>query len=101
MPLDVGVLRIDAQLGRAWVGSERLSLRPLDMRVLTCLAMKAGRVISRRSLAHMLWGPGATVDPRTVDTCVTRIRRALNGSGDAIVTVRRVGYRLDPERLSA
>ncbi len=76
-----------------------VSLRPLDLRVLTLLARRPGRVVDRETLAEALWGPGTTVDPRAIDSSIVRLRRALDGVGRAIVTVRRVGYRLDTDVL--
>ncbi|MGH2757996.1 MAG: winged helix-turn-helix domain-containing protein [Actinomycetota bacterium] len=99
MATTLGPLKIDRVRGRASVGGRALALRPLDLRVLSLLARRPGRVWSRASLAEALWGPDGTVDPRAIDVCVTRLRRALDGAGDAIVTVRRVGYRLDPDLL--
>lgn len=93
-------VEIDRARGCAAIGGRKIPLRPLDLRVLSLLARRPGRVWSRESLAEALWGHGTTVDPRAIDVCVARLRRALDGAGDAIVTVRRVGYRLDPTRLS-
>ena len=101
MVLEIGALHIDERHQRATLRGRPLQLRPLDLRVLVFLARESGRAISRPALAEALWGPGADVDQRAVDTCVTRIRRALEPSSDAIVTVRRVGYRLDPHRLAS
>ncbi len=99
MVLEVGTLRIDEPHRQASLRGQPLQLRPLDVRVLAQLAREPGRAIPRRTLADALWGPEATVNARAVDTCVTRIRRALHPRTSVIVTVRRVGYRLDPERL--
>lgn len=99
MVLEIGTLRIDEPRKRASLRGRPLLLRPLDLRVLAHLAREPGRAISRQTLADALWGPDAAVDARAVDTCVTRIRRALQPSTDVIVTVRRVGYRLDTNRL--
>lgn len=97
--IHVGSLEIDEPRVKASLRGRDLQLRPLDLRVLTELARQPGRAFRRQWLADTLWGAENTVDTRAVDTCVTRIRRALDGSGDAIVTVRRVGYRLDPDKL--
>ena len=101
MVLQVGALHIDEPRKRASLRGRPLQLRPLDLRVLVRLAREPGRAVPRQQLAENLWGPDAAVDTRAVDTCVTRIRRALDTSSDAIVTVRRVGYRLDPNRLTS
>lgn len=72
-----------------------MPLRPLDLRVLSILARRPHRAIGRQAIAEELWGAESTVDTRAVDACIARLRRALNGAGHMIVTVRRVGYRLD------
>lgn len=97
--LRVGPLEIDEHGGRASLGGRAIPLRPLDLRVLAALAKPPHRAVTRDALADVLWGPDGSVDLRSVDASVTRIRRALAGASDALVTVRRVGYRLDPERL--
>ena len=98
MVLKLGPLHINER--EASLDGRLLPLRPLDVRVLARLARANGHAVPRSDLAESLWGPHTTVDPRAVDTSVVRIRRALDGCGDAIITVRRVGYRLDPDRLS-
>jgi two-component system phosphate regulon response regulator PhoB len=96
----VGALEVDPADGRAHLCGDELKLRPLESRVLVELASKPDRVVTRRAIAEALWGEDSTVDIRSVDAFVTRIRRALGDASDCIVTVRRVGYRLDPERLA-
>jgi two-component system phosphate regulon response regulator PhoB len=76
-----------------------LALRPLDLRVLGLLAGSPQRALTREAIAEHIWGQDATVDPRAIDVCVRRLRRAMDGAGHAIVTVRRVGYRLDLDLL--
>lgn len=88
-------LEIDQGRSCAVVDGRIVPLRPLDLSVLDILARQPRRAVSRRVIADELWGAGKTVDLRAVDTCISRLRRALNGAGHAIVTVRRVGYRLD------
>jgi DNA-binding response OmpR family regulator len=92
-------MQIDPQRSCAVVNGRVVPLRPLDLRVLVILARRPHRAISRGAIAEELWGSDTTVDPRAVDACIARLRRALNGAGEAIVTVRRVGYRLDVSRV--
>lgn len=99
MVLAVGRLEIDESRLHVRLRGRDIPLRPLAARVLAELARNPDRTLTRQSLAESLWGPDAPVTSRSIDTCVARIRRALDGAGDAIVTVRRVGYRLDAERL--
>jgi DNA-binding response OmpR family regulator len=96
----VGPLELDPSDGRVLLSGEEVVLRPLERRVLIELATRHGRVVPRRDLAQALWGEDRGVDLRSVDAFVTRIRRALGDSSGCIVTVRRVGYRFDPERIA-
>lgn len=98
MVLTAGPLEIDESRLAASVCGREVRLRPLDLRLLAHLARTSDRAMSRRELAEALWGPDSDVDVRSIDACIARIRRAL-GRSDALVTVRRVGYRLDLELL--
>jgi DNA-binding response OmpR family regulator len=90
----IGDLSIDAE-GRARWRSEPLCLRPAERRLLVRLAAAPHRVHTRAELCRAMGLP----HPRNVDVHVARLRRAIQEAGRALVTVRRVGYRLDPERL--
>ncbi len=94
-------LEIDRERSCVVIYGRAVPLRPLDLRVLDILARKPERAVSREVIADELWGPEATIDVRAVDTSIARLRRALNGAGQAIVTVRRVGYRLDVNLIRA
>ena len=73
-------------------------LAPADRRLLDYLRARPNRVHGRDALLREVWGDAHTT-PRSVDASIARLRRSLGAGGTAIVTVRRVGYRLDPERL--
>lgn len=98
--IPLGPLQIDEQRSCAVVNGRAVPLRPLDLRVLLILARRPHRAVGRDAIAEELWGLDTTVDSRAVDACIARLRRALNGAGRAIVTVRRVGYRLDVGRVN-
>jgi DNA-binding response OmpR family regulator len=98
--VSVKELEIDESRNRASLSGRDVPLRPLDLRLLALLARLTDRAVTREALSAALWGPDSDVDERAIDACVTRIRRALDGAGDCIVTVRRIGYRLDPDRLT-
>ncbi len=48
-------------------------------------------------LLDAVWGTEISVEPRTVDVHIRRLRKALNGPGesDLIRTVRTAGYALE------
>lgn len=78
---------------------ELVHLRPKEFQLLAMLAAHPGRAYTRRQLLDRVWGPRHTGDPRTVDVHVRWLRSKIEPTPDApvhLVTVRGVGYRLDP-----
>jgi two-component system OmpR family response regulator/two-component system alkaline phosphatase synthesis response regulator PhoP len=76
-------------------------LRPTEYRLLALLAANPGRAFTRRQLLDRVWGPGRAVDSRTVDVHVAWLRSKIEdhpGRPTCLVTVRGMGYRLDPPR---
>ena len=76
-----------------------IHLRPKEFQLLAMLASHPGRAYTRRQLLDRVWGPGHDGDPRTVDVHVHWLRAKIERRPEApihVVTVRGVGYRLDP-----
>ena len=74
-------------------------LRPKEYQLLAMLASHPGRAYTRRQLLDRVWGEGHDGDPRTVDVHVRWLRAKLETKPAApihLVSVRGVGYRLDP-----
>jgi DNA-binding winged helix-turn-helix (wHTH) protein/tetratricopeptide (TPR) repeat protein len=76
----------------------KVRLEPRMMQVLLLLADPPGRTVSRAELLDRCWG-GLIVDDSAINRVIVRLRRAAVevGGGFAIVTVPRVGYRLEVE----
>jgi two-component system phosphate regulon response regulator PhoB len=88
-----GRLRLDAGGHRAWVDDEETVLTALELRLLTTLLQRRGRVQTRECLLRDVWGIEADITTRTVDTHVKRLRQKLGGAGEYVETLRGVGYR--------
>lgn len=76
-----------------------IHLRPREYQLLAMLAAHPGRAYTRRQLLDRVWGLNHDGDPRTVDVHVRWLRSKIEPQPDApahLVTVRGVGYRLDP-----
>jgi two-component system phosphate regulon response regulator PhoB len=60
-----------------------------------------GRALSREQLLEQVWGPDYSGDSKSVDVHVLWLRRKLDVAGsrpELFITVRGIGYRLDPPR---
>ena len=76
-----------------------VGLTPKEFDLLRALAEAGGRVLAREFLLDRVWGyaTAGELESRTVDVHVRRLRVKLGDEGRRIVTVKGVGYRLDPE----
>ena len=81
-------------------GTEQVPLTLTEFRLLCELAAAPGRVFSRQALLERVWDHGFFGDERIVDVHVRRLRTKVEREPSAprlVVTVRGLGYRLDPQ----
>jgi two-component system phosphate regulon response regulator PhoB len=84
---------------RAFVAGQEIELTALEFKLLHHLMARPGRVQTREQLLTDVWGLASSLETRTVDTHVMRLRDKLGVARDLVETVRGVGYRMaDPER---
>jgi len=77
---------------------QAVELAPKEFDLLLALLESRGAAVSRLELMTRVWGYSSAVVSRTVDTHVAELRRKLEDAPSAprhIVTVRKVGYRLE------
>ena len=92
-----GDIRLDRAKRRVYRGTRELRLGPTEMRLLEFFMENPGRVFSRDQLLDRVWGLDIAVDRRTVDVCISRVRKALTACGEPspLHTVRGEGYMFD------
>jgi len=90
----VGDLVLDIPRHEITFKGEPLDLTATEFRLMTILAQRKGRVQSREQLLKDVWGYENTIDTRTVDTHMRRLRDKLGAAAEYLDTVRGVGYRL-------
>ena len=96
--LSVGNLAVNPSEHRAFScgRSVELTLKEYD---LLCLFLKnPGRVFTRDQLLAKVWGTDFAGETRTVDVHIGTLRTKLGTGGEAIETVRGVGYRLEGKK---
>lgn len=89
--LQVGRLRLDVRAKRAWWCGEELRLSGREWAILEFLTLHQGTYYPREVLLEHVWSGQASIDPRSLDPYISRLRGKL--AEDAIETQRGIGYR--------
>jgi len=92
--LTLGPLTLNRNTYEVQLGGQPLELTKSEFRLLECLLVNQGRVLSREALIEEIQGEGVNVVGRTIDTHVFGLRRKLGDTADLIETIRGVGYRV-------
>jgi two-component system phosphate regulon response regulator PhoB len=96
-PLTLSSLKLDVSAHRFYVESREVPLTALEFRLLEYLMTRVGRVQTRDQLLEDVWGLSSSLETRTIDTHVMRLRDKLGPARACLETVRGVGYRMvDP-----
>jgi two-component system alkaline phosphatase synthesis response regulator PhoP len=96
-PITIGGIRIEPATRTVCREGEPVELRPKEFELLLALARRDGEVVSRYELLEEVWGYGADVVSRTVDTHIGQLRAKLERNPAVprlILTVRKSGYRM-------
>ena len=97
--ISVGDLEIDGDAFVATKGGQVLDLTTTEFKLLLELARARGKVRTREALLESVWDYEYLGDSRIVDMAVKRLRDKIEDDPHApsrIVTIRGVGYRLEP-----
>ncbi|MHB8490305.1 MAG: response regulator transcription factor [Candidatus Dormibacteria bacterium] len=87
-------LQLDPATHEVRSGQQLVQLTPREYAILEVLMRRAGRVVTRHSLAEQVW-PDGEATWNAIEAHMARLRAKIGGaSGVAIVAVRGTGYRL-------
>ncbi|CAI8008815.1 Uncharacterized transcriptional regulatory protein YclJ [Geodia barretti] len=75
------------------VNGRPVRLTRREFQILRCLVENRNRVMSRERLLDRVWGADGTIESRTVDVHLGRLRAKLGPAGGQIETVFGFGYR--------
>lgn len=95
---DFGGFRLDRAARTVRVDTDSVHLSPKEFDLLSLLLANAGRVLSRSTIIHRVWGSKFFGDHKTVDVHIRWLREKFerfNTLPFRITTVFGVGYRLD------
>jgi two-component system, OmpR family, response regulator TctD len=95
--LSCGNLSFDSNTRLFFIGEKPLALTPREHAVLETLMMKAGKTVSKQSLADTLYTLDDNVSPDAIEIYVHRLRKKMEGCDASVVTLRGRGYLLRHE----
>ncbi len=95
--LEVAGIRLDLAGRRAFRGDEELALTRKELQLLECLALRAGRIVSKGELAETAWERDELPSANLIEVTIANLRRKLEPRPPRrlIRTVRGVGYVLE------
>lgn len=96
-PITIGHIVIDVVEHEVYVDGRLVELSPIELRLLTHLAMSQNHVLTHDDTLTTVWGPGYSGSRHVLRVTMSRLRQklALTESGSVnIHTVEGVGYRL-------
>jgi DNA-binding response OmpR family regulator len=103
-PLTVGDMRIAASTHTVTIGDRLVDLPPREFKLLHTLALEAGHTVSIDELLTHAWGTEYEGKAEAVYVHIHYLREQLEedaGRPRRIVTVRGVGYKLEPQKAEA
>jgi two-component system response regulator MtrA len=98
--IQIGILSLDPRSFEVKRGETKISLTPLEFKLLHTLATKPQQVFSREMLLEQVWGYQYKADTRLVNVHVQRLRSKVEIDPEnpkIVMTVRGHGYRVGTE----
>ncbi|WP_025769913.1 phosphate regulon transcriptional regulator PhoB [Thioalkalivibrio sp. HK1] len=97
-PLEIDGLRLDPISHRLTYQGETIRIGPTEFRILRLFMGHPDRAFTRRQILDRIWGGDVSIEERTVDVHIRRLRKALRGHGGRgferyVQTVHGTGYR--------
>jgi len=92
--LTMGDVVLDRTRFQVTIAGKPVDFTATELKLLTILMERRGRVQSREVLLNDVWGYDSLIDTRTVDTHIRRLREKIGASSECIETVRGFGYRI-------
>jgi two-component system, OmpR family, copper resistance phosphate regulon response regulator CusR len=97
MQLKIGDLQIDLISRRAWRGGTRIDLTAKEFALLAVLARRQGEILSKTSIAELVWDMNFDSNTNVVEVAIKRLRAKIDAAftPKLLHTVRGMGYVLE------
>jgi two-component system response regulator MtrA len=98
--IKIGPVEMDTLSHEVRKGDKKISLTPLEFKLLLTLASKPNEVFTREALLEQVWEYTYKADTRLVNVHVQRLRSKIEDDQEnpkLVLTVRGWGYKAGPE----
>ena len=92
-----GGLRLDAEQGAVYHGTQVLDLPPRESALLRALLQRPGQALAKERLCDLVFPEEQAVAPEAIEVVAYRLRKKLAATGVRLVTLRGLGYLLQAE----
>lgn len=90
-------LRADPDSGAVYQGGQPLDLPPREVALLRALLVRPGQAVAKERLFELVFADAADAQPDAIEVVAYRLRKRLAGTGVKLVTLRGLGYLLQPD----
>lgn len=93
---------VDLAARRVTVGVRPVGLTPKEFALVECLALDAGRPLTRAQIEERIYDEHSSVWSNAIDSLVSSVRRKMTEAGcaESIRTRRKTGYEFPPQERS-
>lgn len=93
--IELDGITLDRTMLHAQINGVRVDLTTTEFKLLSTLVGNRGRTMSRDTLLRDVWGYSNSLDTRTVDTHMRRLREKIGRHAGRLETIRGEGYRFN------
>ncbi|WP_248000985.1 response regulator transcription factor [Streptomyces sp. RPA4-5] len=91
--LTLGDLILNDATCQVWRGPRELSLSPTEYRLLRCLLLHPGQVLSKEQISRNVWGEDRARTENTIESLISRLRRKVDREAPPLIHTRKgFGY---------
>ena len=94
--ISFGSISMDTERHTVTVDGQPVELTLKEYSLLKLFLTGPQKVFTRETIMDSVWGDSYVGESRTVDMHIKTLRRKLGEAGDMIVTIRGVGYKIEP-----
>jgi two-component system copper resistance phosphate regulon response regulator CusR len=93
----IGDLHVDMMARKAWRDGKRLDLTAKEFSLLAALARRKGEILSKTTIAELVWDVNFDSDVNVVEVAIKRLRAKIDGpfATSLLHTIRGMGYVLE------